>query len=982
MIVRRNVSDARPAFVALLTALFAALPAAAQTGRIQGEIRNAATQRPIVGAQVHIPGTGIGTTTNQTGAYALPNVPAGQVSVRVQILGYTQGNQTATVSADQTVVLNFELSESAVALDEIVVTGTAGQARSREIGNSVSTINARELELAPVRNTQDVITGRATGVTVLMNSGQPGAGGAIRLRGNKSISQGNNPLIYVDGVRIYSEPSTAGGASRQRSMPLNDIPAEDIERVEIVKGPAATTLYGTEASGGVIQVFTKRGRPGTPLWSVEAGFGFNELDHIGPKDDETGLFLKQCRGPLLVDTNGNAFEDVACPESGTWLRKGMVQRFNASVRGGAGELTYYLSGTFNEEEGAIETGFNKDGGFRGNFSFRPGSRLDFSINTGYTKRKTRWIADGNLANGFTLNVVRGSLNNFKLAGACSTPSITCLNNVEILDQESIAYTDHFVSGLTARWEPNAMLSNRLTVGFDYTRIQNDYEQPFNFSRTPLGSLNVTDQQHQLVSFDYVGTLRNDLLGLQSTLSWGGQLFEDRNRYTSVTGSDFAGPGEPTVTSAARTQVNTDNYLRVVNAGFFIQEMVGWRDRLFITAGLRVDGNSAFGENFGLQPYPKLSAAYVLSDHEFWPEWWEAMKLRFAAGEAGKAPGAFDAVRTWDPIAADDGKPGFTPSQLGNEDLGPERTREYELGFESSAWEARVGLEFTYYYQRVYDALVGVLAPPTLGFAQRQLRNIGTLENKGVELRLDGALLRTDALEWRGRINLSTNHSKALDLDGQNIPVGVRNEVREGHHIPTYFGRRVTNPDAFADAVFEEDQSNGPSYPTRTIGLGTTLNIGSSITFDALAEHQGGHYLANWVAYQGNVRGIWRPCYDVNAKWRDVRSGANPNALDDVRAIDRVKCETERTLMHNDYWIEKADFIKLRYASLTYSLPQNLIPGARTAQLTLAGRNLFTWTDYTGMDPEVADQSDSSFGRRDYYNLPPLRTWIMSMRVTF
>src|SRR5690606_28369631 len=174
--------------------------------------------------------------------------------------------------------------------------------------------------------------------------------------------------------------------------------------------------------------------------------------------------------------------------------------------------------------------------------------------------------------------------------------------------------------------------------------------------------------------DYVGSVRHDLGGLASTFWWGGQLFEDRDNYVSAVGRDFSGPGEPTLTSGAVTEVSTHSRLRVVNAGFFFQEMLGWRDRLFITAGLRVDGNSAFGENFGLQPYPKLSAAYVISDHEWWPSSIEAMKLRAAVGESGKAPGAFDAVRTWEPIAADDGKPGFTPAQLGNPDLGPERTR--------------------------------------------------------------------------------------------------------------------------------------------------------------------------------------------------------------------------------------------------------------------------------------------------------------------
>jgi TonB-dependent SusC/RagA subfamily outer membrane receptor len=275
---------------------------------------------------------------------------------------------------------------------------------------------------------------------VLSNSGQPGAGGTIRLRGNNSISQGNNPIIYVDGVRIYSGRTTTVPNARQTTYPLNDIAAEDIERVEIVKGAAATTLYGTEASGGVIQIFTKRGREGAPLWNVEMVAGRNDLETIGPEGDNTGLFVKKCRGPELVALNVSTtsssfgedvvFEDPTCPASGSWLRNGLIQRYSASVRGGGGNLRYFLSGNFQEEEGAIQAGENKDGGFRGNFSFFPSPKLEITVNSAFTKRNLTWVPDGNLANGFLLNVGRGPNNNFK-GGGCSAAADVCLATARI-----------------------------------------------------------------------------------------------------------------------------------------------------------------------------------------------------------------------------------------------------------------------------------------------------------------------------------------------------------------------------------------------------------------------------------------------------------------------------------------------------------------------------------------------------------------------
>ena len=968
-------------------------PLLAQTGSITGRVTVAGTARPVGSAQIVVVGTPLGTQTNEDGGYRLVAVPVGTHEVRVQRIGFAPATSPVTVTEGQTATLNFEIRDAPVSLEQVVVTAT-GEVRKKEVAHTVSTIAGAEIEDAPVQNTQQLITARSPGVTVLANSGQPGSGGTIRLRGNNSISQGNNPIIYVDGVRIYSGRTPTVPNARQSTLPLNDIAAEDIERVEIVKGAAATTLYGTEASGGVIQIFTKRGRGGAPQWTFEAVAGRNDLETMGPDGDNTGLFVKKCRGPELVALNISTtsstfgedvvFEDPTCPASGSWLRNGMIQRYSASVRGGSNTLRYFLSGNFQEEEGAIQAGENKDGGFRGNFSFMPSPKLEISVNSSFTKRNLSWVPDGNLANGFLLNVGRGPNNNFKGSGCAPTTDV-CLANAEIFDLTTDTRTDHFITGFTINYIPFAALTNRLTVGYDYNNSENESIIAFGHLRNPLGQIIVGDWKRRFLSIDYASTWNHQFASaLTSNFSWGAQVFQDNLEQTNAQGDEFSGPGKPTLTTAARRTVTTDVRQREVNAGFFFQEQLGWQDRLFVTAGVRIDGNSSFGDDFGLQTYPKLGIAYTLSEHAFWPaDWWETLKLRGAIGESGKAPGAFDAARTWTPIAGDEAEPGFTPNQIGNPQLGPERTREIELGFESSVLQGRVGVDFTYFITRTIDALIQVRYPPTQGFLDRQLENVGEIENRGIEAVIDAGILQVPSFDWRARVNFTSIDSKATDLGGEaEIAIGDRTAVRVGHPVPAFFATRVLNPDAFAEPILTDSAIFiGSVFPEKIVGVGTTMTFLGNFRLDALGEFQRGGHNINYIGYQNALRGVWRACIPIQKKIIAAMEG-DASALNDVRAIDRARCAVDRTKQNSDYWLEPTDFFKLRHVSLTYTLPTRFLRGVQAASVTVAGRNLWTSTDYSGLDPESADLQDDTFARREYYQLPAMRTFTASMRFSF
>jgi outer membrane receptor protein involved in Fe transport len=401
--------------------------------------------------------------------------------------------------------------------------------------------------------------------------------------------------------------------------------------------------------------------------------------------------------------------------------------------------------------------------------------------------------------------------------------------------------------------------------------------------------------------------------------------------------------------------------------------------LFVTGGLRVDGNSSFGQSFGLQPYPKLSVSYVISEEKFWPaRFLPTFKLRAAIGESGKAPGAFDATKTWDPVAADEGKPAVTPLQLGNPKLGPERTREMEVGFDMAALNDRLAFEGTLYRAKTIDALIGVNYPPSNGFTRAQLENVGTLENRGVELSLSGTPVRLNRFEWSGRLSYTAMSSKAIDLGGRIIASGTPVYVREGYPVGAFFATKIMNPDEDADPVAVPDQFIGPVYPTHILGLNSSFQFFNNLTVDVLGEYQGGAYNANWVGYQNTIRQVWYPCYEIQQKMLANQSLAGYTAL------ERGRCAYDAARRNSDYWIQPTKFFKIRSASISYRVPERFTPHLRSATISLSGRNLWKSTKYNGLDPELRDASDAgtTLSRREYYQLPPAKQFILSLRTAF
>jgi len=994
---------ARPFFarcgLLALAVLFTPVPLHGQnTGTISGRVLTEA-QQPVVGAQVHLVGTGLGTLSNADGRYTIVNVPAGTYRLRSERIGSRAVEVAITLQAGQMLTQNFEMRDEVLGLDEIVVTGTAGAARRREVGNAVAQISLDRVQQPPT-SIDGLLQGRAVGLTVLPASAMAGGGAMIRMRGNVSVSQSNQPLIYIDGIRVRSDayarnvPPTGSDlrSGNDVASPLNDINPADIERIEMIKGAAAATLYGTEAAAGVIQIFTRSGHTGRPQWTMQIDQGIAHSLKFGP--DPSRAPPSDTVPQLYRDSFPGRFDGL--PERGVsraggsssylfidpWLRDAHRQKYSLSVSGGGESLRYFVSGMMGDDDGVLPNDNETKYAVRGNFSFSPLSNLLLTWNTSYTKDRIANTAAGNNAHGLTLNAFRRDRN----YASNDRPEVV----ERMLDQEINSDVDHLVTGGTVSWSPVANFTNKFTVGLDMAQIENRNLRPFGFVSLPTGLVSSRRHQYQTLTFDYVGNLSFALGGdLRSTLSWGGQSVAEDVRETSAQGENFPGPGKPVVSSGGTT-LGFEERRRVVNAGVFAQNLFDFRDRYFLTLGLRVDGNSAFGEDFGLQLYPKASFSWVISEENFFPATLGSLKLRAALGQAGRAPGAFDAVRTWEPVGWG-GQPAFYPRNVGNKDLGPERTTELEAGFDGSFLDNRLTTEVSFYARRTDRALFNVRQVPTLGFLNSQLQNVGEMKSSGIEAAVDATLIRGENFDWSIGGSVFTNSSEIVSLGGAaDFSIGNFGWIMKGEQIPmirTDFC--VANPNERAEPVIKTNSVepgapnydscvHGPNLPTHTFGVNTSVGLPYGIRVNARGEYMGGHYMYDGAAYNAVVRSVrWPGCYDFYTLQETGRA-------EEATAMDRARCTV--SLTRADYFIYPADYFKLREVSVSIPVPARYIPGSTGARFTISGQNFWKWVnkDFPVFDPETGNNDGYTVSRvrSILEHVPPPAIYTASLRITF
>ena len=1021
-----------------------ALPAQQPTN-VTVRVLETGTGRPVDQAQVAIAGTLIGGLTNAEGRVVIRGAPSGQQTIRVLRVGFAEAKQAINIRAGEENSIEISVSRVAVDLSPVVVTATGTQLR-KEVGNTVATIDAaKTVELAPIKTVADLLAARTSNLVVTTGT-QTGSGSRTRIRGVASMSLSNEPIFVIDGIRMTADVSSSslftGGAQPSR---VSDINPDEIESIEIVKGPSAAALYGTAAANGVVVIQTKRGRPGTSRWTtyVEGGLlqdrntyptAYTLFGKANPTDANE-LGFNQCNlqrvgiGTCFVDSVAalNLFDNDSLTPLGTGNR----WQAGAQLSGGTEMVRYFLSGEREEEIGVMELpDFEKSrlareqavmhdylkrpnamarNSVRANLNSAVNPKLDLSLSSSWTNIDSRFSLESNATAGLGSQAFGGP--------GC----ITCIPNRVVQAQSgqpalntplygyrawtpgyswqerAAQLVNRFLISGTANYRPKSWWQVRGTVGDDFSdRI--DDNLLLNGEGPPI-----TATYRNGFKSNVRTDIRNTTVDLGSTMQYnyspnlnfkttfGTQYQASKFSQNQANGTELP-PGAQTPNGAVtRTSSESTTLQRTI--GFFVEEAASLNDRLFISAAVRTDQNSAFGTNYQRVYYPKASIAWVLSDEPFFPRFGflNEFRLRTAYGASGVQPGPNDALRFFgtslQSIRATDAS-GLQLSALGNTDLKPERSTEWESGFDTKLLDSRVNFELTYYNKRTKDALINAIVAPSAGSAGSVRRNIGAVGNKGWEFQANTMLLDRTNFGWDMTVSYSINENKVISLGGTPEQKGTTSWIKEGYPINAFFENPILGwedkngdglitywggADSSKNEIFvgPEDVFLGYNQPRYIGSLTTGFDLmRRRVRVQSLFDYRGGH---KWYNNTERIR-----CTRPNCGGR-----MNPDATLEEKAT--TTAALEHPARTNAGYFQDGEYVRWRELSIQYTMSEGLASRffrARGLNVVGSARNLKLWTAYRGVDPESDFTGASGDSPSEFQTLGPATYYTIRFNVIF
>jgi TonB-linked SusC/RagA family outer membrane protein len=977
---------------ALLLTVIVGADASAQR-RVTGRVLGAAGE-PIPSASINVQGTTVGGYSNEEGRFTLNNVPNGSQVLVARRIGYKRVNQPLTATSD---AVEIRMEKDVLELERQVVTGTTTSISSVNSANAVASVTGEQLNKAPTATIENALQGKIPGAVISQNSGAPGGGMQVQLRGVTSINASSSPLYVIDGVVLSNSAiqnglnsiTTAGaGMTNSQDQPVNriaDLNPADIENIEVLKGASAGAIYGSLASNGVIIITTRRGSSGRPTGSFTQRVGQFSLSHklglrcFGSAAEVTSALDATAAAEFTA--SGNACNDF---EQQFYSGNPLSYETDMSIRGGSNGTTYYVGGLAKRDNAIQRNSYYQKQSVSANLSQLLGTRVTFRSNNEFVHSLTDRGISGNDNNDIVspgdifastptwIDLQAGGRNPWLPSGS------NAFQNADIVKSPEDVY--RYIGSINTTFSAYSSQSQTLDFtfiggvdAFSYNaKIVSPPEAYFESNDGLNGTIVINKSQNVNANLNLSGAHRLITNWLTATTSFG--LRQGRRQSSLITNQGRNLPSGVSDVHFGVVQTVNENQFLVKDFSYFAQEeLLGLNERLLLTGGINAERTSVNGDDKKYYLYPKAAISYRLP---FLPKFTDEIKLRAAYGKAGNQPN-YGFKFTSLPISVYDGALGARPSTIaGSPTIKPETSTELEGGLDAQLFGGRAALDFTVFKKKVTDLILSAAVANTSGFSTRLL-NAGSLQNTGTEIGLSLTPYQTGKVSWVSRTTYS-------NVDGRITSLGGLPCFNGGSFFSTKYG---------APYVCE---GNSPSAVQARNGFDSTFNNGVYVsrvrritTYESAPDFNMG--FSNEITV-GPLR-----LYGL-LDWRHGGKVANlTNAYFDPFANDNTGFLADTATSHarniavntnGASYLEDAGFVKLREISVSYTLPQRLTQSlfstlTQDVRLEVSGRNLKTWTPYTGYDPEVSNFSNQNIGRfQDVTPYPPSRSVFFSVSANF
>lgn len=962
---------------------------------VNGTVISSADNEPIPGASIQIKGTTTGTITDIDGTFSI-SVPNNDAILVITYIGYTSlerqvGNQTQ---------LNVILNEDVKQLGEIVIVGYGEQDR-KTLTSAISSVSAKDIENLPMPSPDQMMQGRAPGVLISANSGTPGGGVFVRVRGTTSINANNDPLYVVDGIPIVSGNLSAVGLGGNVSNAMADINPADIESMEILKDASATAIYGARAANGVVLITTKRGKSQKAKVSIGGYYGMQSAWRTPDLVD--GPTFERLRNENAVINGGepiypNPDQAINTDYASFAFRDAPIQNFDVSVTGGTDQIRYLVSASDFQQDGIIApTAFGRRTG-RVNLDAFVSDKLKIGTSILYSRNvRNRVTNDDNIAGAMGgTHFFPSNIAPFQEDGSYTKFSIF-ENPIAVINENDITMvTNRVLATVYGEYEFFPGLSLRSTFSVDYNNIKED-----RYINTLLNAGAAVNGEASSIVTVSDNWIQENVLNYQTnfggihelSILLGNTLQQSTFERTTATGQQFPSNEFKRIASAAVQTSSSDGSIWGISS-LFSRVNYSIKSKYLFTLNVRRDGSSRFGAANRWGTFPSAAVGWRISDEEFFNNvtFISDLKIRSSYGVTGNQNGIndFQSRGLWTGGANYTISPGTEPSQLANPDLKWERTAQFNIGVDFAMFRDRVNITFDYYDKQTSDLLLAVPIPRSSGFTSI-FQNFGEMENKGFELSIAGSPVIKENFTWDVNFNVAQNRNNIKRL-AQSIPVYNRDIIRMEEGIPMYsfwmHKQTGVNP-----------ETGDPIWATKEEGRPFDPNIDRFIVGDAWPDFFGG--LTNTFRYKnfdamiffqysyGNDQLFWNRFFQEHGGTRNTNFLSSQ--LDrwqqpgDITMVPRMTNANYAANLRPSRLVEDGSYLRLKNISIGYVLPPTWVRtlGMSSARVYISGQNVLTFTNYSGMDPEVNSTAGNEQTQGvDFYAMPQPRVFMGGFNITF